>query len=65
MVTLDIYMKSGNVIKVRDVEDWNATVRVDGITSLSLTYAEHAMSRLKVATLALSQIEGIVQTVED
>ena len=63
---LEIYMKSGNVIKIGNIKTWSAKYRGDEITALSI---ESGFSiglinsrRLIVGSIALVQIEAIVES---
>ncbi len=58
---LKIYMKSGNVLKLPGVKDWEAKWRSDEITYLRVIYKWWAREKLLVGTINLSQIEAIVK----
>jgi hypothetical protein len=67
-MTLEIYMKSGNIIKDRNVKKWEAGYRGNEITRLSITHKHKTFldlfrprKQLKVETIDLSQIEAIVE----
>jgi hypothetical protein len=66
-MTLKIYMKSGNVLKVDKVEEWEARYKEDNITYLSVTQTTKGFfkckNELKVGTVSLNQIEAIIQTI--
>lgn len=64
---LTIYMKSGNVITVRGVKNWNGQYSGNTITKLHISRYRSIpfltpSSLLWVSTLDLSQIEAIVET---
>lgn len=63
---LTIYMKSGNVIKLDKVEDWNFKYSGDEITSLSIKQSSKfwfkPKNKLLVESINLSQIECITRS---
>lgn len=61
---LEIYMKSGNVIKINGVKTWKVRYEGDDIVYLELSYKRFPLSnrrRLAVGSINLSQIEGLVE----
>jgi len=58
--TLEIYMKSGNMILINCVTEYTVAANSDGVTKLSLTQVGGGR-RLLVNTIDLGQIEAIVQ----
>jgi len=63
---LTIYMKSGNVITVRGIKDWEIRFDNNGVNSLHIRrYSLPFMApkaRLIMGSVDLSQIEAIVKT---
>jgi hypothetical protein len=60
---LEIYMKSGNVIRVRGVKDYAIKMSGSDLRSLELKYFWRRPSRrLVMPTLQLDQIEAIVRS---
>lgn len=66
MTTLTLYMKSGNKIRLRHVSEWEAKVKGNSITSLSITRTKWLdwlpKEKLVVGSIDLSQIEAITRT---
>lgn len=62
-LTLAFYMKSGNVVRARNITDWKIQYNEEVITKVTLTWTEHP--GLIVETLCLSQIEAIVREPQD
>ncbi|MCK5020053.1 MAG: hypothetical protein KAS32_23570 [Candidatus Peribacteraceae bacterium] len=60
---LEIYMKSGNVIKLHGIKDWKIRYTNDTITYFQLIPHRFVFKRriLAMGALALGQIEAIVQ----
>ena len=58
--TLEIYMKSGNMIMINRVKEYTVSANSDGVTKISLTQVGGGR-RLLVNTINLDQIEAIVQ----
>jgi hypothetical protein len=58
MVTLEIYMKSGNVLVLDNVKDWKSENRGDALTRLEVSW-KNPRRQLLVATIALSSVEAI------
>ena len=60
---LDIYMKSGNVIRVDDVGKWKIESTGDEITSIEIsrTTSKSGCRGFILASLCLPQIEAIVE----
>lgn len=57
---LDIFMRSGNVIKVDDVVEYDVKNRGSEVISLKIIYHPKSKVRLMISTIDLEQIEGIV-----
>lgn len=61
---LEIYMKSGNVIKIDRVDDWSVEADGDSVVNLSIVQNKSFFGKtrkLLMSTIALSQIEAIVR----
>jgi hypothetical protein len=56
---LDIYMKSGNVIRIDRVNDYAFNANSSGVTKIELTQ-DTVGRKLLVTTIDLSQIEAVV-----
>lgn len=57
---LNIYMKSGNIIRLRGILEWKTTTNDDGVSSLFIRRRKRFFGeKLVVSTIALSQIEAI------
>lgn len=56
---LDIYMKSGNVIRIDRVKDYSFNTKSSGVTKIELTQ-DTAGRKLLVTTIDLDQIEAVV-----
>ena len=64
MATLDIYMKSGNIISVTNVKDWQFKSTGDVVTYFRIEQGKSLFSKargLLVNTLDISNIEAIVE----
>lgn len=65
VMTLKIYMKSGNILKVDKVTEWKVQYQEDNITYLSVTQTTKGFfkckNHLQVETVSLNQIEAIIQ----
>lgn len=60
LYTLEIYMKSGNMIMINRVTEYTVSANSDSVTKLSLTQVGGGR-KLLVTTIDLDQIEAIVQ----
>lgn len=61
MMTLEIYMKSGNMIMINRVTEYSFNTNSDGaITKVSITQ-QNGGRKLLVSTIDLLQIEAVVQ----
>ena len=58
-MTLEIYMKSGNMIQINRVTEYSFSTNSDGVTKLSMTQ-QHGGRKLLVSTIDLNQIEAVV-----
>jgi hypothetical protein len=59
-MTLEIYMKSGNMIQINRVTEYTFNNNSDGVNKLSMTQ-HNGGRKLLVSTIDLSQIEAVVQ----
>jgi hypothetical protein len=59
--TLHIYMKSGNVVVIDGIEQWEFKANASSVTSFKIKWSNLSTRRLLVTTLALDQIEAIVE----
>lgn len=57
--TLDIYMKSGNVIRIDRVKDYSFNTNSSGVSKIELTQ-DSVGRKLLVSTIDLGQIEAVV-----
>jgi hypothetical protein len=57
-MTLEIYMRSGNVLVLDGVKDWKTETAGDTVTRLELSWFNPSR-RLVVSTIALGNIEAI------
>lgn len=66
MKTLTIYMRSGNVIKVRGLKDWTIEAQGNTVTKVSLKRSKLAgflgIPILVLSAVDLSQIEAVVSS---
>jgi hypothetical protein len=60
---LEIYMKSGNIIELDSIVDYEFETGV-GVTKLKLTWDPKAKRKLLVTTLTLEQIEAVCRIEE-
>jgi hypothetical protein len=64
MSTLDIYMKSGNVIRVKNVKDWSFRSNGNEVIYLKVEQGKsifRSRRGLIISTIDLSQIEGVAE----
>lgn len=57
---LTIYMKSGNVITLRNIKEYEIGNRGDEVVHFKITTGLFCSKRLLVKTIALNQIEAVV-----
>jgi len=66
---LDVYMKSGNVLTATEVESWEGDYVGNSMSRITIKYREDShksgSGKLLVGSMDLSQIEGIVESLDE
>ena len=62
-ITLDFYMKSGNIIRMSGIDKYHISHNTmsGGVGSVTLTYKDNVFPQILVPTIVLSQIECVVR----
>jgi len=64
-MNLNIFMKSGNVIYVDNVEEYEVRDGFHGMSFFSIKQSEDCQLLLNVTSLSLEQVEAIVEVHDD